>query len=213
MFLTVSHRKCALSGQTKTCKHRIKFGDSSNYYYISPYCRYRVSLCPHTQTQSSALNGQKLLDLMNKHSSYWIKPISIFMINMTKRWHTRVNEAGFHFNSRVENVDVLFFVSQITTVCNFFTYIRYIQQGLVKQQDGEMINSKSDWIYVDTCVASCDRGISYVVYLAEQMYWEVMQLRREMSLAKLGYFKDQLWQAVNPAVKPRPLPCSLPRLF
>ncbi|XP_056877947.1 rab-3A-interacting protein isoform X2 [Takifugu flavidus] len=84
-------KKCALSGQTKTCKHRIKFGDSSNYYYISPYCRYRI-----------------------------------------------------------------------TTVCNFFTYIRYIQQGLVKQQD------------------------------AEQMFWEVMQLRREMSLAKLGYYKDQL---------------------
>ncbi|XP_076025556.1 rab-3A-interacting protein isoform X2 [Genypterus blacodes] len=84
-------KKCALSGQTKTCKHRIKFGDSSNYYYVSPYCRYRI-----------------------------------------------------------------------TTVCNFFTYIRYIHQGLVKQQD------------------------------AEQMFWEVMQLRKEMSLAKLGYFKDQL---------------------
>ncbi|XP_017294648.1 rab-3A-interacting protein isoform X2 [Kryptolebias marmoratus] len=83
--------KCALSGQTKTCKHRIKFGDSSNYYYVSPFCRYRI-----------------------------------------------------------------------TVVCNFFTYIRYIHQGLVKQQD------------------------------AEQMFWEVMQLRREMSFAKLGYFKDQL---------------------
>uniref|UniRef100_UPI0037E755DC rab-3A-interacting protein isoform X2 n=1 Tax=Semicossyphus pulcher TaxID=241346 RepID=UPI0037E755DC len=82
--------KCALSGQTKTCKHRIKFGDSSNYYYVSPYCRYRI-----------------------------------------------------------------------TAVCNFFTYIRYIHQGLVKQQD-------------------------------EQMFWEVMQLRREMSVAKLGYYKDQL---------------------
>ncbi|XP_068611228.1 rab-3A-interacting protein isoform X1 [Brachionichthys hirsutus] len=84
-------KKCALSGQTKACKHRIKFGDSSSYYYVSPYCRYRI-----------------------------------------------------------------------TAVCNFFTYIRYIHQGLVKQQD------------------------------AEQMFWEVMQLRREMSLAKLGYFKDQL---------------------
>ncbi|XP_075967650.1 rab-3A-interacting protein isoform X3 [Anarhichas minor] len=83
--------KCALSGQTKTCKHRIKFGDSSNYYYVSPYCRYKI-----------------------------------------------------------------------TAVCNFFTYIRYIYQGLVKQQD------------------------------AEQMFWEVMQLRREMSFAKLGYYKDQL---------------------
>uniref|UniRef100_A0A1A8GB44 RAB3A interacting protein (Rabin3) n=1 Tax=Nothobranchius korthausae TaxID=1143690 RepID=A0A1A8GB44_9TELE len=84
-------KKCALSGQTKTCKHRIKFGDSSSYYYVSPFCRYRI-----------------------------------------------------------------------TAVCNFFTYIRYIHQGLVKQQD------------------------------AEQMFWEVMQLRREMSVAKLGYFKDQL---------------------
>ncbi|XP_028810766.1 rab-3A-interacting protein isoform X3 [Denticeps clupeoides] len=83
--------KCALSGQTKTCKHRIKFGDSSNYYYVSPYCRYRI-----------------------------------------------------------------------TSVCNFFTYIRYIHQGLVKQQD------------------------------AEQMFWEVMQLRKEMSYAKLGYYKDDL---------------------
>ncbi|XP_053364228.1 rab-3A-interacting protein isoform X2 [Clarias gariepinus] len=83
--------KCALSGQTKTCKHRIKFGDSSNYYYVSPFCRYRI-----------------------------------------------------------------------TSVCNFFTYIRYIHQGLVKQQD------------------------------AEQMFWEVMQLRKEMSYAKLGYYKDEL---------------------
>lgn len=84
-------KKCALSGQTKTCKHRIKFGDSSNYYYVSPFCRYRI-----------------------------------------------------------------------TSVCNFFTYIRYIHQGLVKLQD------------------------------AEQMFWEVMQLRKEMSFAKLGYYKEEL---------------------
>uniref|UniRef100_A0A4W5K115 RAB3A interacting protein (rabin3) n=1 Tax=Hucho hucho TaxID=62062 RepID=A0A4W5K115_9TELE len=67
LFLVSPHRKCALSGQTKTCKHRIKFGDSSNYYYVSPFCRYRI-----------------------------------------------------------------------TSVCNFFTYIRYIHQGLVKLQDGEI---------------------------------------------------------------------------
>ncbi|XP_007503094.1 rab-3A-interacting protein isoform X1 [Monodelphis domestica] len=84
-------KKCALSGQSKPCKHRIKLGDSSSYYYISPFCRYRI-----------------------------------------------------------------------TSVCNFFTYIRYIQQGLVKQQD------------------------------VDQMFWEVMQLRKEMSLAKLGYFKEEL---------------------
>ncbi|XP_069484335.1 rab-3A-interacting protein isoform X2 [Ambystoma mexicanum] len=84
-------KKCALSGQTKSCKHRIKLGESSNYYYISPCCRYRI-----------------------------------------------------------------------TSVCNFFTYIRYIQQGLLKQQD------------------------------IDQMYWEVMQRRKEMSLAKLGYYKEEL---------------------
>ncbi|XP_073802142.1 rab-3A-interacting protein isoform X11 [Danio rerio] len=84
-------KKCALCGQTKTCKHRIKFGDSSSYYYVSPFCRYRI-----------------------------------------------------------------------TSVCNFFTYIRYILQGLVKQQD------------------------------AEQMFWEVLQLRKEMSNAKLGFYKDEL---------------------
>ncbi|XP_073476155.1 rab-3A-interacting protein isoform X1 [Aquarana catesbeiana] len=84
-------KKCALSGQTKTCKHRIKLGDSSNYYYISPCCRFRI-----------------------------------------------------------------------TSVCNFFTYIRYIHQGLVKQQD------------------------------VDQMFWEVMQLRKEMSRAKLGFFKEEL---------------------
>ncbi|KAI1887932.1 hypothetical protein AGOR_G00179830 [Albula goreensis] len=83
-------KKCALSGQTKTCKHRIKLGDSSSYYYVSPFCRYRI-----------------------------------------------------------------------TSVCNFFTYIRYIHQGLVKQQD------------------------------AEQMFWEVMQLRKEMSFAKLGYYREE----------------------
>lgn len=98
-------------------------------------------------------------------------------------------------------VDVLF-VCQITTVCNFFTYIRYIQQGLVKQQDGEIkIGLNVRW-YV--CVASRDRGVCCVACLAEQMFWEVMQLRREMSLAKLGYYKDQLWRTDAPAVKPRP---------
>ncbi|XP_072341198.1 rab-3A-interacting protein isoform X4 [Scyliorhinus torazame] len=84
-------KKCALSGQTKTCKHRIKLGDSSSYYYVSPFCRYRIM-----------------------------------------------------------------------SVCNFFTYIRYIQQGLVKQQD------------------------------VEQMFWEVMHLRKEMSFAKLGFYKEEL---------------------
>ncbi|KAK1159755.1 guanine nucleotide exchange factor for Rab-3A-like isoform X1 [Acipenser oxyrinchus oxyrinchus] len=80
--------KCALSGMSRACKHRIKLGDSGSHYYISPCSRARI-----------------------------------------------------------------------TAVCNFFTYIRYIQQGLVRQED-------------------------------EQMYWEVMRLRKEMSMAKLGFFRE-----------------------
>uniref|UniRef100_A0A8C5H3M1 Guanine nucleotide exchange factor for Rab-3A-like n=1 Tax=Gouania willdenowi TaxID=441366 RepID=A0A8C5H3M1_GOUWI len=79
-------KKCALSGVSRPCRHRIKLGDKENYYYISPSSRARI-----------------------------------------------------------------------TTVCNFFTYIRYIQQGLVRHD-------------------------------AEQMFWEVMRLRSEMSLAKLGFY-------------------------
>uniref|UniRef100_A0A8C2GG44 RAB3A interacting protein (rabin3)-like 1 n=1 Tax=Cyprinus carpio TaxID=7962 RepID=A0A8C2GG44_CYPCA len=78
--------KCALSGMSRPCRHRITLGDKENYYYISPSSRARI-----------------------------------------------------------------------TAVCNFFTYIRYIQQGLVRQD-------------------------------VQQMFWEVMRLRREMSVAKLGYF-------------------------
>ncbi|XP_053576439.1 guanine nucleotide exchange factor for Rab-3A isoform X2 [Bombina bombina] len=83
-------RKCALSGLSRSCRHRIKLGDSENYYFISPSCRYRI-----------------------------------------------------------------------TAVCNFFTYIRYIQQGLVRQ---------------DT----------------ELVFWEIMRLRREMSMAKLGFYINDL---------------------
>ncbi|XP_057692625.1 guanine nucleotide exchange factor for Rab-3A isoform X2 [Corythoichthys intestinalis] len=79
-------KKCALSGVSQLCRHRIKLGDKGSYYYISPSSRARI-----------------------------------------------------------------------TTVCNFFTYIRYIQQGLVRHD-------------------------------AEQMFWEVMRLRREMSVAKLGFY-------------------------
>lgn len=32
----------------------------------------------------------------------------------------------------------------------------------------------------------------FFFYSAEQMFWEVMQLRKEMSYAKLGYYKDEL---------------------
>ncbi|XP_007556985.1 PREDICTED: guanine nucleotide exchange factor for Rab-3A-like isoform X3 [Poecilia mexicana] len=78
--------KCALSGLSRVCQHRIKLGDKGSYYYISPSSRARI-----------------------------------------------------------------------TAVCNFFTYIRYILQGLVRQN-------------------------------AEQIFWEVMRLRREMTVAKLGFY-------------------------
>ncbi|NXC36682.1 R3GEF factor, partial [Campylorhamphus procurvoides] len=51
--------------------------------------------------------------------------------------------------------------ARITAVCNFFTYIRYIQQGLVRQD-------------------------------VELMFWEVMRLRREMCLAKLGFYPSEM---------------------
>ncbi|XP_039989686.1 guanine nucleotide exchange factor for Rab-3A isoform X4 [Xiphias gladius] len=79
-------KKCALSGMSRLCRHRIKLGDKESYYYISPSSRARI-----------------------------------------------------------------------TAVCNFFTYIRYIQQGLVRHD-------------------------------AEQMFWEVMRLRREMTVVKLGFY-------------------------
>ncbi|KAF7659856.1 hypothetical protein LDENG_00292160 [Lucifuga dentata] len=85
-FRAAIETKCALSGMSRLCRHRIKLGDKGSYYYISPSSRARV-----------------------------------------------------------------------TAVCNFFTYIRYIQQGLVRHD-------------------------------AEQIFWEVMRLRREMTMAKLGFY-------------------------
>ncbi|XP_032379948.1 guanine nucleotide exchange factor for Rab-3A isoform X3 [Etheostoma spectabile] len=85
-FRAAIETKCALSGMSRLCRHRIKLGDKGSYYYISPSSRTRI-----------------------------------------------------------------------TAVCNFFTYIRYIQQGLVRHD-------------------------------AEQMFWEVMRLRREMTVAKLGFY-------------------------
>uniref|UniRef100_A0A674MQA8 RAB3A interacting protein like 1 n=1 Tax=Takifugu rubripes TaxID=31033 RepID=A0A674MQA8_TAKRU len=79
-------KKCALSGMSRLCRHRIKLGDKGSYHFISPSSRARIA-----------------------------------------------------------------------AVCNFFTYIRYIQQGLVRHD-------------------------------AEQMFWEVMRLRREMTTARLGFY-------------------------
>ncbi|XP_012580835.1 PREDICTED: guanine nucleotide exchange factor for Rab-3A isoform X2 [Condylura cristata] len=66
---------------------------------------------------------------------------------------------------RLGDSESLYYISpssraRITAVCNFFTYIRYIQQGLVRQD-------------------------------AELMFWEITRLRKEMSLAKLGFFPQE----------------------
>lgn len=37
-----------------------------------------------------------------------------------------------------------------------------------------------------------DLCVSFSICIVDQMFWEVMQLRKEMSLAKLGYFKEEL---------------------
>lgn len=39
-------RKCALSGVSRLCRHRIKLGDKGSYYYISPASRARVTIAP-----------------------------------------------------------------------------------------------------------------------------------------------------------------------
>ncbi|XP_052046236.1 guanine nucleotide exchange factor for Rab-3A isoform X5 [Apodemus sylvaticus] len=70
-----------------------------------------------------------------------------------------------HHRIRLGDSDSHYYISpssraRITAVCNFFTYIRYIQQGLVRQD-------------------------------AEPMFWEIMRLRKGMSLAKLGFFSQE----------------------
>ncbi|EDL41334.1 RAB3A interacting protein (rabin3)-like 1, isoform CRA_b, partial [Mus musculus] len=70
-----------------------------------------------------------------------------------------------HHRIRLGDSDSHYYISpssraRITAVCNFFTYIRYIQQGLVRQD-------------------------------AEPMFWEIMRLRKGMSLAKLGFFPQE----------------------
>ncbi|CAK8683170.1 unnamed protein product [Clavelina lepadiformis] len=82
-------RKCALSRVITSCKHRIHFDDSDDWFAISQSCRNRV-----------------------------------------------------------------------ITVCDFLTYIRYIKRGIVKHD-------------------------------VEQIYWEIIKLRLEMTLARLGYFREQ----------------------
>ncbi|TEA11585.1 hypothetical protein DBR06_SOUSAS6910035, partial [Sousa chinensis] len=74
--------------------------------------------------------------------------------------HAHHRAGGFANTARGESGRCRVWPYQITAVCNFFTYIRYIQQGLVRQD-------------------------------AEPMFWEITRLRKEMSLAKLGFFPQE----------------------
>ncbi|XP_070344081.1 guanine nucleotide exchange factor for Rab-3A isoform X4 [Equus asinus] len=129
-----STNTCALSGLARACRHRIRLGDSEGHYYISPSSRARES---PTAVVNYHFRAQPL----------WTQGA------LSGPDGTR----GFPLRSLIARSPSC---PQITAVCNFFTYIRYIQQGLVRQD-------------------------------AEPMFWEIMRLRKEMSLAKLGFFPQE----------------------
>ncbi|ELV10264.1 Guanine nucleotide exchange factor for Rab-3A [Tupaia chinensis] len=79
-------------------------------------------------------------------------PHLLFPQHMCPEWRLGDSESHYYISPSSR--------ARITAVCNFFTYIRYIQQGLVRQD-------------------------------VEPMFWEIMRLRKEMSLAKLGFFPQE----------------------
>lgn len=61
-----------------------------------------------------------------------------------------------------------FLLAQITSVCNFFTYIRYIQQGLVKQQDGECSQLVIKYLHkssVKSIGHGSDTQINFIIHI------------------------------------------------
>ncbi|XP_012580836.1 PREDICTED: guanine nucleotide exchange factor for Rab-3A isoform X3 [Condylura cristata] len=129
-----STNTCALSGLARACRHRLRLGDSESLYYISPSSRARVS--PSCRVAWS---------LAVTHARLPPRPRCL-------AWRGPPGSR--------QAAPACPFCPQITAVCNFFTYIRYIQQGLVRQD-------------------------------AELMFWEITRLRKEMSLAKLGFFPQE----------------------
>nr|XP_044605808.1 guanine nucleotide exchange factor for Rab-3A isoform X10 [Equus asinus] len=106
-------------------------------------------------TNTCALSGlaracRHRIRLGDSEGHYYISPSS-----RARRWGPLLSSRGCQQNSVACGCR-----TEITAVCNFFTYIRYIQQGLVRQD-------------------------------AEPMFWEIMRLRKEMSLAKLGFFPQE----------------------
>ncbi|XP_057635203.1 guanine nucleotide exchange factor for Rab-3A isoform X1 [Chionomys nivalis] len=86
----------------------------------------------------------------------WNTTNTCALSGLTRTCHHRIRlgDSGSHYYISPSSR------ARITAVCNFFTYIRYIQQGLVRQD-------------------------------AEPMFWEIMRLRKGMSLAKLGFFPQE----------------------
>uniref|UniRef100_A0A8C9RQC0 RAB3A interacting protein like 1 n=1 Tax=Scleropages formosus TaxID=113540 RepID=A0A8C9RQC0_SCLFO len=120
-------KKCALSGISLPCRHRIKLGDKGNYYYVSPSSRTRIA-----------------------------------------------------------------------AACNFFTYVRYIQQGLIRQEGEARRGRRSALSVSGTCSRRRPGGVACrqaprsligsFLPPAEQTFWELMRLRREMAVARLGFY-------------------------
>lgn len=73
-WLFSSHsRKCALSGMSHLCQHRIQLGDKGSYYYISPSSRTRVTI-----TSLSRGSGRMFSPLVV--GSLFTSPILFFLI-------------------------------------------------------------------------------------------------------------------------------------
>ena len=83
---------------------------------------------------------------MAPHFPFVQEPGEHFLFEFIRRWQ----ECGGH-----NLMTFIFKNNQITAVCDMFTYLRYIQLGLVKS------------------------GV-------QDVYWEVIRLRKQMTLARLG---------------------------
>ncbi|KAB0389806.1 hypothetical protein E2I00_000542, partial [Balaenoptera physalus] len=81
--------------------------------------------------------------------------------------------------------------ARITAVCNFFTYIRYIQQGLVRQDGERPLVAAGGGAREGKGGAGRPGQPQGFAAPPEPMFWEITRLRKEMSLAKLGFFPQE----------------------
>ncbi|XP_073990464.1 guanine nucleotide exchange factor for Rab-3A-like isoform X4 [Rhodnius prolixus] len=68
--------------------------------------------------------------------------------------------------------------NRIIAVCDFLNYLRYIQRGLVKSSDAcSVIATFKPLVHDQSCRERKE---------AHEIYWEIVRLRKEMVLARLG---------------------------